>query len=84
MGCCPPGRRFILNLPPVVTTLSESTDNDLETIRLIDQRQNQVLEDLDTLNQRILDIIDLYNAGRQDTLQTDGDGASTDKLDTAA
>lgn len=68
----------------MVTTLSESTDNDLETIRLIDQRQNQVLEDLDTLNQRILDIIDLYNASRQDTLQTDGDGASTDKLDTAA
>ena len=46
--------------------LSDQPPNDVETIRLIDQRQNQVLEDLEQLNQRILDIIELYNANRGD------------------
>ena len=44
--------------------LSQANPCELETIRMIDQRQTQVLDDLDRLNQRILDIIELYTASR--------------------
>ena len=45
--------------------LSQSNPCEVETIRIIDQRQTQVLEDLERLNQRILDIIELHTANRQ-------------------
>ncbi len=68
-------------LPVPESALSHYPSGDLETIRLIDQRQDQVLEDLEHLNQRILDIIELYTANGQPDAGVDVDG---DRLDSAA
>jgi hypothetical protein len=43
---------------------ASSIADPVEMIRRIDQRQRKVLDDLDRLNQRIVDIIELFNATR--------------------
>jgi hypothetical protein len=69
--------------------LSQNPLADRETLRLINQRQDLVLEDLDRLNQRILDIIELYSATR-DSQDPDGNGGQAEtgeepeSLDSAA
>ena len=51
----------------------------LETLKLIDQRQQQVLEDLEALNARIENIIELYQANRQNR----GSEPASDRQDAA-
>lgn len=59
--------------------MTTNQPTDLETIRLIDLRQNQLLEDLDQLNQRIVDIIEAHGANRNEAEAPD-----SDQLDPAA
>ncbi|MCP4464448.1 MAG: hypothetical protein GY819_16765 [Planctomycetaceae bacterium] len=46
------------------------------TLKLIDQRQDQLLEDLERLNRQILDIIDVYTTNRPDTAPSQADLAA--------
>lgn len=44
--------------------LSETRVDEQEAIRLIDLRQDQVLEDLEDLNRRVLEMIEQFSADR--------------------
>lgn len=45
-------------------SLSNFAPAEVETIRLIDQRQTQLLEDIDLLNARILALLEEYNPSK--------------------
>ena len=49
------------------------TPPQLETLQLIDQRQQQVLEDLEALNSRIENVIELYQHNRKPSSRPDSD-----------
>jgi hypothetical protein len=58
------------------STLPDSSTSQA-LLKLIDERQDLVLEDLDRLNQRIVDIIELYTSNRS---TAGADGPSTPSL----
>jgi hypothetical protein len=71
--------------------LSNFAPAEVETIRLIDQRQTQLLEDIDLLNARILALLEEYNpskAGEEtdppQSANQENENATTDSLETAA
>ena len=49
------------------------TPPQLETLQLIDRRQQQVLEDLEALNARIENVIELYQHNRKRKSRPDSD-----------
>lgn len=54
-------------------SVSLFSPEELEAIRLIDQRQNQLLDDLDALNSRILGILKEHGfAGESESGEKDG------------
>ena len=61
-------------------------EEQFSTLKLIDERQVQLLEDLDRLNQRIETIIELYSANRPDSASDtrDDDVSRDDQPEVAA
>jgi hypothetical protein len=66
--------------------LSEFAPEELETIRLIDQRQTQLLEDLDLLNARIVALLEQLSPAREQANETEGEPTVTasESLESAA
>ena len=56
--------------------MSNFAPAEVETIRLIDQRQTQLLEDMDLLNARILALLEEYNPSKANEEAEAGDDGS--------